>query len=415
MRGDVPTNVLLAGRAHRAATGLLVAAGVALAGCSASKPSQPPGDRAASVGFVTVTASAIDDRTTLPGRVVAAETSEVRPQVSGILRSRLFTEGSYVHAGQPLYGIDPQLYQASANQARASVAASSATAEAAAARAARLRPLADMEAVSQQDYTDAQATARQARAQVALNRAQLDTAQINLRYTTITAPISGRIGRSLVTQGALVSASQMEPLATIQRLDTVYVDIQQAGADLISLRRALTSGGIAPASATVQLQLEDGSMYGFTGQLQFAEAVVDPATGTVTLRARFPNPRGLLLPGMFVRAGFARATYANAFLVPQTAVQRDDHGVAFVWLVDAQRKAERRLITAARTIGSDWVVTAGLRNGDRVITQTNGMLHPGAVLAPVAANAPQRIAPPSTEGDARRGAGPSGAASAGRR
>ncbi len=387
---------------HRRSVLVIALVALAVAGCSKKAGGDQRQGGPARVGVITAQATSVEDQTTLPGRVVAVETSEVRPQVSGILRARLFTEGTVVRAGQPLYRIDPALYQASANQAQASVAAAAANAEAAEARAARLRPLAQMEAVAQQDYTDALASARQSRAQVALSRAQLDTARINLRYTTIVAPISGRIGRSLVTQGALVSASQADPLATIQRLDPVYVDIQQAGADLLALRQSLGRDGVSPASTSVRLSLEDGTDYGFTGQLQFAEAVVDPATGTVTLRARFPNPRGLLLPGMFVRAAFARSVYANAFLIPQNAVSRDDHGNAYVWLVGAGNKAERRTVTAARTVGSNWVVTAGLRNGERVITQSTGMLRPGAPLAPVAADTPQRIAPPGVANSASR-------------
>ena len=253
----------------------------------------------------------------LGGRTVAFETSEVRPQVNGLIRRRNFTEGSAVRQGQPLFQIDPSLYQAAVNQAAANLANARASAEAAQARAARYRPLAQIEAVSKQDYTDAAAQARQARANVAQTGAALQTARINLRYTAIPAPISGRIGRSLFTVGALVTANQADPLAVIQRIDPMYVDIQQSSADLLTLKRALASGGVTAGSTQVRLKLEDGSDYGYTGTVQFSEVVVDESTGTVTLRARFPNPQGVLLPGMFVQALFTQAVDSNVYLVPQ--------------------------------------------------------------------------------------------------
>ena len=354
----------------------------------------------AQVGYVVVQPTAVPLTTELAARVVAFQSSEVRPQVSGVIQRRFFTEGSVVQRGQPLYQIDPSLYRASANEARASVANAQATAEAARIRAERYRPLAEIEAISKQDYTDAVATQRQAQAQIALNRAQLDTARINLRFTTVPAPITGRIGRSLFTVGALVSATQADPLATIQQLDPIFVDIQQSAAELLTLRRALASGGAVPARADVRLKLEDGSDYGLVGSVEFAEAVVDQSTGTVTLRARFPNPKGLLLPGMFVRAQFSQSIDKNAFLVPQQAVSRDPKGNATVWLVGPGNKAIQREVAAERTQGVYWVVTGGLKNGDRIITQGTGTLKPNAPIRPVPANTPQRVAPPpSKDGD----------------
>lgn len=349
------------------------------------------------VGFVVLEPTTVPTIAELPGRTVAFESSEVRPQITGVIQKRLFTEGTLVKRGQPLYQIDPSLYQAAANQARANVASAEATAAAARVRADRYKPLADMEAISQQDYTDAVATQRQAAASIEVNRAQLDTARVNLRFTTVPAPITGRIGRSLFTVGALVSATQADPLATIQQLDPIFVDIQQSSANLLALRRSLASGGAAPARAAVTLALEDGSDYGLKGTVEFAEVVVDPSTGTVTLRARFPNPNGLLLPGMFVRAQFAQSIQRGAFLVPQPAITRDPKGTATLFVVGAGNKAEQRNVTADRTVGAFWVVTSGLKAGDRVITQGLANIRPGAAIKPVPANTPQRVQAPSPE------------------
>jgi membrane fusion protein (multidrug efflux system) len=359
------------------------------------------------VGFVVVQPAAVPVPVTLAGRTVAYETSEVRPQISGLIRRRLFTEGSVVRAGQPLYQIDASLYRAAVNQAEANLASARASAEAAVARADRYKPLAEQEAIAAQDYTDAAAQARVARAGVAQNAAALDTARIQLRYTTVTAPIGGRIGRSLSTVGALVSANQQDPLAVIQRLDPIYVDMQQSSAELTALRQALQRGEVARGSTSVHLTLEDGSAYGHAGQVQFSDIAVDESTGTVTVRARFPNPRGLLLPGMFVKAVFDQAVEPRAFLVPQPALQRDFDGSAFVYVVGSDNKAERRKVTAVRTNGTNWVVTEGLRPGDKVITQGlgNNVRHDSEVR-PVPATAPQKIAPPGPGGASQSGSRP---------
>ena len=350
------------------------------------------------VGFVVAEPSDVALVAILSGRTVAFQSSEVRPQVSGVIQRRLFEEGALVRRGQPLYQIDPSLYRASVNQAQANVTAAQATAQAAQVNAGRLRPLAEIEAVSRQDYTNAAATARQSAAAVQQNRAALDTARINLRFTTVPAPISGRIGRSIFTVGALVTTSQADPLATIQQLDPIFVDIQQSAAALLSLRRDLASNGVVPARAEVRLQLPDGSDYGYRGVVEFSEVVVDQSTGTVTLRARFPNRQGLLLPGMFVQASFAQAIDRRAFLIPQPAVTRSPQGAATLYVVGPGNKLVQRQVTAERTKGQYWVVTQGLKAGDRVITQ--GLLptlRPGAVVRPVPANTPQRIQPPSPE------------------
>ena len=374
---------------------LTLVVGLSLSACSgASESATQQGARGPTqVGFVTVSATSVPVVSELGGRTVAFETSEVRPQVTGLVQRRLFTEGSFVRQGQPLYQIDPSLYRAAVNQANANVASARAAADAARARANRYRPLAEIEAVSQQEYTDAAAQARQAGAAVSQNSAALETARINLRFATVRAPISGRIGRSLFTQGALVSSNQADPLAVIQRTDPIYVDIQQSAADLTALRRALASGGVSPGSTQVRLILEDGSDYGYTGTVQFSEAVVNESTGTVTLRARFPNSQGTLLPGSFVQARFTQAVTPDAILVPQSAVQRDIGGQAYVFVVAAGNKAERRQVLAARTYGTDWVITGGLQPGDKVITQGLANLRNGGAIRPVPANAPQRIAP----------------------
>lgn len=385
-------------------TGVVGAAALLLAACSGGDSagdgvSEKGGGRGqggpVTVGFVTLQPTSVALTTELPGRTAAFETSEVRPQVTGLVRQRLFTEGALVRAGQTLYQIDPSIYQASAAQAQANLAAANASAEAARVRADRFRPLAQAEAVSKQDYTDAVATQRQATASVAQNRAALETAQINLKFTRVPAPITGRIGRSLSTVGALVTSNQVEPMAVIQRLDPMFVDIQQSAADLLALRRSLQRGDVTPSTAQVRLKLEDGSDYGYAGSVQFAEVTVDPSTGTVTLRATFPNPQGLLLPGMFVRALFSQATEPNAYLVPQVAVSRDPKGAATVYVVGPNNKAVQRPITTSRTQGQYWVVTKGLGTEDKVIVQGIGKLKPDSTIKPVPANTPQRVQAPA--------------------
>jgi len=358
-------------------------------------------------GFVVLHEADVPLMIDLAGRTAAFEASEVRPQVSGVIKARLFTEGSIVHAGQTLYQIDPSLYRAAANEAQANLAKAEATWNAAEAKAARYKPLAAIEAVSKQDFTDAQATARQAAAAVAQNRALLDTAKINLRFTRVPAPITGRIGRSIFTTGALVTSGQTEPLTTIQRLDPIFVDIQQSSADLLTLRRSLSSGGMIKSAASVKLKLEDGSEYAQTGTVEFAEVVVDPATGTVTLRARFPNPDGLLLPGMYVHAMLSQATIRDAILVPQQAVTRDARGDATVFIVGPGNKAVQRTIKADRTVGDAWLVTGGeLKAGDKVIVEGLGRIKNGSAVKPVAAPRKSSKEPSTKPGTAASGTKP---------
>jgi membrane fusion protein (multidrug efflux system) len=251
-----------------------------------------------------------------------------------------------------------------------------------------------MEAISKQDYTDALAQARQADASVAQNSATLRATQVNMRFTRVPAPITGRIGLSSVTEGALVTANQPDALATITRLDPVFVDIQQSAADLLKLRQALSQGGAVPTSAQVRLKLPDGSIYGFTGTVEFSQVIVDQSTGTVTIRARFPNPQAILLPGMYVTAEFAQAVQTAAILVPQQAVSRDPQGNATVFVVGPGNRAVQRAIQADRTLGTNWVVTGGLAPGEKVITQGTSNLKDGAQIKPVPASAPQRLKTP---------------------
>jgi membrane fusion protein (multidrug efflux system) len=254
-----------------------------------------------------------------------------------------------------------------------------------------------MEAISKQDYTDALAQARQAEAAVAQNGASLRAAQVNMRFTRVPAPISGRISLSNVTEGALVTANQTDPLATITRLDPVFVDIQQSTADLLKLRQALAQGGAVPTAAQVRLKLPDGSDYGFTGTVEFSQVIVDQGTGTVTIRARFANPQSILLPGMYVTAEFAQAVQTSAVLVPQQAVSRDPQGNATLFVVGPGNRAVQRTVVADRTQGQYWVVTQGLAPGEKVITQGLANLRDGAAIKPVQATDPQRVQPPTPD------------------
>ncbi|MPZ43145.1 MAG: efflux RND transporter periplasmic adaptor subunit [Betaproteobacteria bacterium] len=374
--------------AGRACIVACLAALVLLTACARSEDAAEVTPRAPDAGYVIMKSESVPLVIELAGRTSAYEVSEVRPQVTGIIRERLFTEGSVVRVGQTLYRIDASVYRATEAEAKADLASAEATRDAANVRANRLRPLAEIEAVSQQDYTDAVARAREAEAAIAQIRARLEAVTIDLGNTSVPAPISGRIGRSLVTTGALVTANQAQTLAMIHRLDPMFVDIQQSSADFLALRRALTKGDVVPSSAMVSLTLEDGSAYSESGTLQFAEAMVDPNTGSVVLRARFPNPTGLLLPGMYVRARLSQATVREAILVPQQGVSRDPRGQATVMLVGPDDKAVQRVIEAERTIGDKWLVRSGLRPGDRVITEGLGRIRAGQVVNPVPASAP---------------------------
>ncbi|WP_310607381.1 efflux RND transporter periplasmic adaptor subunit [Buttiauxella brennerae] len=305
----------------------------------------------------------------LSGRVVAFQTSEVRPQVNGIIMERLFNEGDKITKGQPLYRLDPRLYAAAVKQAEANLNMTRASASVANSLVTRYAPLVKTQNISQQEYTTAVANAQQAQAAIAQAAALLDTAKINLEFATITAPIDGKIGRSFYTAGALVTANQDNSLATIQQLDPVYIDIQQTSAELLAMHQRTQSGKTIADRVPVQLTLEGGVPYAQQGTLEFSEAVVDPATGSVTLRARFPNPQNILLPGMFVQASLSRTTQEQAFLVPQAALQRDAKGESMVYVIDEENKVSLKHIITQGVLQQDWVVTAGLESGDKVLTK----------------------------------------------
>jgi membrane fusion protein (multidrug efflux system) len=331
------------------------------------------------VGVVVAKSEPVTLTTELSGRTSAVLVSEVRPQVSGIVKARLFEEGGYVRAGQPLYQIDPATYQAAYNSAAAGLAQAQATYTAAKLKADRYKTLVESGAVSKQDNDDAQAAGQQAAANVAAQKAAVDAARINLGYTKVLSPISGRIGKSSVTPGALVTASQATALATVQDTSRIYVDLTQSSAELLKLQKDMASGKTGRAtSAQVTLKLEDGSTYPIPGRLEFADVTVDPTTGSIGLRATFANPNGVLLPGMYVRAVLSAGTAQNAMLIPQGGVSRDPKGNATVMVVGAKGLAEPRQIVAAQTIGDKWLVTDGLKPGDQVIVEGLQKVRPGA-------------------------------------
>ena len=317
--------------------------------------------------------------TALAGRIASFQVAEVRPQVGGILQQRLFTEGADVKAGQALYQIDPATYEAALDSAQAALMKAEANVTPARLKAERFRELLAIKAVSKQEYDDAQAAFKQAEADVAVNRAAVKTARINLEYTKVRSPISGRIGKSAFTPGALVTANQAQALTSVRQLDPVYVDITQSSQDLLRLRAQVTNGELRSAAeeAPVRLKLENGAMYPHEGRLQFTDVSVDESTGMVSLRALFPNPEHILLPGMYVRAVIAEGVDENALLVPQRALRRDPKGQASVLLVDGGGKVDVRLVDVGRTVGDSWQVLSGLKPGDRVIVEGGQNVRPG--------------------------------------
>jgi membrane fusion protein (multidrug efflux system) len=363
-----------------AAVALLLLVAWLILGNRAAPQAPPPGPTP--VGVIVVTEQPVTLTTELPGRTSPYETSDVRPQVDGIIRARLFTEGDYVRAGQPLYRIDPVSYQAKVANARAALARARASTIGAEGQVRRYAELLKRNFVSRQNYDDALSAAGAARADVAAQAANLRSAEIDLERTVVRAPISGRIGRSLSTTGALVRAGQDNPLTTIQRLDPIYVDIQQSSADLLRLREQMLSGRLAADGTPVRLQLETGSAYPLVGKLSFADVTVDQTTGSQTIRAVFPNPQHILLPGMFVRGQLSQGVDARGILIPQRAVTRDERGRPTVLIVGAKGMSELRVIQADRTIGDNWLVTAGLRPGDKVIVDAGPLVRPGVPVKP---------------------------------
>ena len=388
-----------------ALTGVL-AAMLALAGCGQQSSATAPPAAAAppEVGVVVVTPGPITLTTELSGRTAPRLIAEVRPQVGGIVQQRLFTEGSDVKAGQVLYQIDPALYRAEFASAKAALARAEANVAPLKLKAERYGELVKINAVSQQDYDDAQAALKQAQAEIEAAGAALETTRINLDYTGVKAPISGRIGRSAVTTGALVTADQAAPLATIQQLDTMYVDVTQSTAELLRMKRNLASGLLqdsGEAQTRVKLLLEDGTPYPLDGVLKFSEVTVDQSTGSVTLRAIFPNPQQLLLPGMFVRAIVTEGMNEQAILVPQRGVTRNPAGNAMVMVVGAEEKVEPRVIKVARTVGDSWLVSEGLQAGDRVILEGIQKARPGTQVKVVPFGAKPEAAPAAAQQPAK--------------
>ncbi|MGY4891963.1 UNVERIFIED_CONTAM: efflux RND transporter periplasmic adaptor subunit [Xanthomonas axonopodis] len=383
---------------------LLAAATTLMAACSSRQPPQMPQTQ---VGVQTLKVQRLAVDQTLSGRTVAYVTSDVRPQVGGILRKRLFTEGQDVQAGQVLYEIDPASYQAAYDTARGDLAQAEAAVLSARPKAQRYQTLVGLDAVSKQDGDDALATLRSNEAAVVAAKASLQTARINLDYTRITAPVSGRIGTSSYTPGALVSAGQSEVLATINQLDPIYVDVTQSSAQLLQLRRQLDAGQLkaVDGKAEVTLQLEDGSTYAHSGTLEVVDAAVDTATGTVKLRAVVPNPERVLLPGMYVTAKLSMAVDEQAILVPQQAISRNSKGQAVAMVVGSDNKVAQRVLTTGDAIGDKWVVRQGLKAGDKVIVQGLQKASVGAEVRAVevsqtAAADSAANASPSTQGTA---------------
>jgi membrane fusion protein (multidrug efflux system) len=340
------------------------------------------------VGVVTLATGSVTTVADLTGRTTPTLIADVRPRVDGVVQSRRFKEGSIVQAGDILYQIDPSMYQAALDQATAQRESAQANLAAVEAKEARYKKLETTEVISKQDVDDITASALQAKASVHQSLAQQQAAQINFAYTRIVAPITGRIGRSTVTPGALVTANQQIPLATIQQLDPIYVDMTQSSQQLLQLRRALSKGTVAPASTAVKLRFEDGTAYPQLGTMEFAEIAVAEDTGTVTLRAKFPNPDGFLLPGMFVRVEVPQSVLKDAIVVPQQGIARGANGDATAFVVGSDNKVEERSVVATQAIRDKWLVTSGLKSGDRLIVEGSSKIKAGSTVKPVAVTLP---------------------------
>ena len=371
--------------------GLIAVLALLLAACgqgSGQAQAQPGagGMPPAEVGVVTVAPGAVGLVTELPGRLEASRVAQVRARAAGIVQRRLFREGSDVRAGQPLFRIDPAPYAAAAASAKANLARAEANLGQAAALAGRYKPLVEANAISKQDYANAVAAEKQAEADVAAQRAAVQTAQINLGYASVTAPISGRIGRALVTEGALVGQGEATPLALIQQVNPMYVNFTQSANDVLKLRQALAQGKLQRAGGEegvlVHLLLEDGSQYPSAGKLLFSDLTVDPATGQITLRAEVPNPKGMLLPGLYVRVRLEQAKASSAVLLPQQAVSRSPQGDT-VMVVGADGKVTPRPVQIGSAQGNDWIVLGGLKNGEQVVVDGFQKIRPGAPVKPV--------------------------------
>jgi membrane fusion protein (multidrug efflux system) len=365
---------------------LFLALLMAFSGCGKETNANVPPKQPPEVGVVVIQPQKATLTTELPGRTAAHLIAEVRPQVGGIIQKRLFVEGSDVKKGAVLYQIDPARHREAYHRAKAALAQAKANLTTVRLREERYRELVKINAVSRQDYDDISAALKQAEAVVEAARADLETARINLDYTRVKAPISGRIGRSAVTTGALVTASQEAPLAVIQQLDPIYVDVTQSSAEMLRMKLALASGLLrnsGPRQARVRLLLEDGTPYPLAGTLKFSEVSVEKSTGSVTLRNMFPNPDKLLLPGMFVRAVLEEGINDKAILVPQRGVTRNPAGQAVVMVAGTTDRVEQRVIKVVRSVGDDWLVSEGLQAGDRVILEGIQKAPAGTTVRPV--------------------------------
>ncbi len=362
---------------------------LALAACNKEegKANNPPNAAAGrpEVGVVTLHPQSVAITAELPGRTSASLLAEVRPQVSGIIQKRLFEEGGEVKAGDPLYKIDPASYQAAYDSALADQQRAEAAVPSAQAKVERYQGLAKQNAVSKQDLDDAVAAFAQAKADVAAAKAAVQTAKINLDYTTITAPISGRIDKSSLTEGALVTANQDTLLTTIRTLDPINVDVTQSSTNLLNLRQAIAAGKVklSGSNVSVKLMLENGTIYPSAGHLEFSESYVSQTTGTYAMRAEFPNHDRLLLPGMYVRAIVEEGVAPNSFLIPQRAVSRNTKGEAVAWFVDADGKAQQRVLSVTSSVGNNWLVDSGVGDNDRVIVDGTQLVRAGQPVTPV--------------------------------
>lgn len=379
---------------------LCVAAGFAVTlfgGCDSQKSTGAPAgagaQRAPQVSVTEIQPTELDMTTTLQGRTAPHLVADVRPQVAGILQKRLFKEGSEVKEGQALYQIDPAVYEAAVASAKAELQRAQAVLYQTRLTANRYAQLVKTNAISKQNNDDAQAAYKQAQAAVAAAQAGLKNAQINLDYTTVRSPITGRIGRSLVTPGALLSAHQTQNMAVVQTLDPIYVDVTQSSKEILSLKKDIAAGKLKTKGGAIPVTLimEDGSKYPQTGELTLSEVSVDPGTGTITLRAEFPNPDNILLPGMFVRTELPQGTMEKALLVPQRAVMRESNGTPYVYVVDDGKIAIRRLVTH-RTQGQDWIVEDGLKPGEKVVIEGLQRIRPGVPVQVVPTMAEQEQA-----------------------
>ena len=360
----------------------VIATSILLASCGDAGQSAPDAmqQQVMTVGVVTIKAQNVDLTTTLPGRASAFRVAEVRPQVTGILEKRLFDEGSMVTAGQQLYQIDAAMYEAELASAQAEIARANAVLKSTKSRFERSKELLADNAISQQDFDDAEASYLQAEAQLKVAQANLARAELNLEYTKVKAPISGQIGRSQLTEGALLSVGQAQPLTTITQLDPIYVDISQSTSDYLRLQQLIATGRIvtdANNRAQVTVRLGEDSDLSTTGELLFNEVTVDPQTSSITLRARLANPDHIVLPGMFVRAEVATGRLQNAILAPQAGVTRDPRGRAIAFVVDKDNKIQQRSLEVDRTIGSNWIVTSGLAAGDKIVVEGLQKIQPG--------------------------------------